>query len=113
MEAARVAELAARAIVARKGLDPVILDLQGITLIADYFVIASGASTVHVQAIASHVEAVLEEAGLQFLHREGRDAARWLLLDYGAVVVHIFQEEDRRFYDLERLWRDARVIKVE
>jgi ribosome-associated protein len=56
---------------------------------------------------------VLEEAGLQFLHREGRDAARWLLLDYGAVVVHIFQEEDRRFYDLERLWRDARVIKVE
>ncbi|MBC7326232.1 MAG: ribosome silencing factor [Moorella sp. (in: Bacteria)] len=113
MEAARMAELAARAIVEKKGLDPVIMDLQGITLIADYFVVASGSSTVHVQAIASRVEEVLEGVGVKLLHREGWDAARWILLDYGAVVVHIFREEDRRFYDLERLWRDARMVKID
>ncbi|QGP92460.1 Ribosomal silencing factor RsfS [Neomoorella glycerini] len=113
MDAARVAELAARAVGEKKGLDPVILDLRGITLIADYFVIASGTSATQVQAIAGRVEELLEAAGVKLLHREGWDAARWILLDYGAVVVHIFQEEERRFYDLERLWRDARVIKID
>ncbi|PRR74964.1 Ribosomal silencing factor RsfS [Moorella humiferrea] len=113
MEAARVAELAARAIMEKKGLEPVILDLRGITLIADYFVIASGTAATHVQAIAGRVEEVLEENGVKPLHREGWDAARWILLDYGDVVVHIFREEERRFYDLERLWRDAGVVKID
>ncbi|MDN5344703.1 MAG: ribosome-associated protein [Clostridia bacterium] len=113
MEAARVAELVARALQEKKGLATVILDLQGVTLIADYFVIASGTSATHVQALAARVEEVLDTAGVRLLHREGRDSARWILLDYGAVVVHIFQEEERRFYDLERLWRDARMIKLD
>ncbi|OIQ12063.1 ribosome silencing factor [Neomoorella thermoacetica] len=113
MDAGRVAQLAAQAVLEKKGIDPVILDLQGITLIADYFVIASGTSTVQVQAIAGRVEEILDEAGVELLHREGLEAARWVLLDYGAVVVHIFLEEERRFYDLERLWGDARRIAIE
>jgi len=112
MDAGRVAQLAARAVLEKKGLDPVILDLQGITLIADYFVIASGTSTVQVQAIANQVEESLEKAGVELLHREGLDAARWVLLDFGDVVVHIFLEEERRFYDLERLWGDARMVPI-
>lgn len=113
MDAGRVAQLAAQAIQGKKGLDPVILDLRGITLIADYFVIASGTSTVQVQAIASQVEESLETAGVELLHREGLNAARWVLLDFGDVVVHIFREEERRFYDLERLWGDARKVAIE
>jgi len=113
MDSARVAQLAAQAVVERKGLDPVILDLRGITLIADYFVIASGRSSVQVQAIADRVEELLKDAGIGFLHCEGRDEARWILLDYGEVVVHIFQEEERRFYDLERLWGDAKSVEID
>ncbi|BCV20492.1 ribosome silencing factor [Moorella sp. Hama-1] len=113
MDAGRVAQLAARAVQAKKGRDPIILDLRGITLIADYFVIASGTSTVQVQAITNQVEESLESAGVELLHREGLDAARWVLLDFGDVVVHIFLEEERRFYDLERLWGDARKVAIE
>ncbi|MGI9861599.1 ribosome silencing factor [Moorella naiadis] len=112
MDAGRVAQLAARAVQEKKGREPVILDLRGITLIADYFVIASGTSTVQVQAIANQVEESLATAGVELLHREGLDAARWVLLDFGAVVVHIFLEEERRFYDLERLWGDARKVAL-
>jgi len=112
MNAARVAQLVAQAVEEKKGLDPVTLDLREITPIADYFVITSGTSAIQVQAIADRVEELLKENGVKLLRREGREHARWILLDYGDVVVHIFQEEERRFYDLERLWGDARVVNV-
>lgn len=112
MDAARVAKLAVQAVEEKKGFNPVTLDLRQLTPIADYFVITSGASTIQVQAIAERVEELLKENGVKLLHREGRQHDRWILLDYGGVVVHIFLEEERRFYDLERLWGDARVVNV-
>lgn len=92
-----------------KAEDSVILNLKGITLIADYFVLLSGRSSTQVQAIADSIEERLTEQGIKLLRREGYQEARWILLDFGSVVVHVFREEDRRFYSLERLWGDARV----
>lgn len=95
----------------QKALDIVTLDLQGVSLIADYFVICSGRSTVQVKAIAEHIEDSLEKKGHRVLHREGKRDGYWVLLDYGSVVVHVFREEERRFYALERLWGDAELVE--
>ncbi|MGI6647742.1 MAG: ribosome silencing factor [Bacillota bacterium] len=95
----------------QKAFDLVTLDLRGVSLIADYFVICSGRSTVQVKAIAEHIEKFLEDKGIRVLHREGKREGQWLLLDYGSVVVHVFREEERRFYGLERLWADARLVE--
>ncbi len=91
----------------RKALDVRILDIRKITLVADYFVIASGPSRIRVKAIAEAIESQAKQSGLTVRHREGHAGARWILLDYGPVVVHVFHEEERKFYDLERLWGDA------
>ena len=95
----------------QKAFDIVTLDLQGVSLIADYFVICSGRSTVQVKAIAEHIEEFLEKKGQRVLHREGKRDGQWVLLDYGSVVVHVFKEEERRFYALERLWGDAQLVE--
>ncbi|NLC07707.1 MAG: ribosome silencing factor [Syntrophomonadaceae bacterium] len=95
----------------QKALDLVTLDLRGVSLIADYFVICSGRSTVQVKAIAEHIEKFLENQGIRVLHREGKREGQWLLLDYGSVVVHVFREEERRYYGLERLWADAKLVE--
>lgn len=109
----RVAQVAARAARDKKGQQVVILDIRKISLIADYFVITHGTSTTQVQAIAREIEEKVIEAGGELLRREGFVSARWILLDFGGVVVHVFLEEDRRFYDLERLWGDAEVVELE
>ena len=108
MEDSREAALqAAEACADKKASQITVLDLRGISLIADYFVIANGNSTVQVRAVAEGVEEKLKAAGKELLRREGHRDSRWLLLDFGDVVVHIFIDELRRFYDLERLWGDA------
>jgi ribosome-associated protein len=86
-----------------------VLDLQQVSLVADYFVIATGNSSTQVKAICDHVE---EELGTAPLRKEGYKDANWVLLDYNYVVIHIFQEDTRCFYDLERLWGDARQVKI-
>ena len=92
----------------KKALDIVIIDMrQGMSGACDYFVIASGTSTTQVRAIADNVLRKLKEKGEKVWHREGEREALWILLDYGDVVGHIFLDETRRFYDLERLWGDA------
>jgi ribosome-associated protein len=111
LEAKDKALLVAKALSAKKGQDIVILNLQGLTLVADYFVLATGKSGIQVQSLADNVLEELAKAGLKELRVEGLREARWVLVDYGDVVVHIFQEEDRRFYDLERLWGDAKRIE--
>jgi ribosome-associated protein len=83
------------------------IDIHGISILADYFVICSGTSTTHIKAIADELEFKLGEGGTEYLHKEGYDSARWILMDYGDVIVHIFHEEDRSFYNLERLWSDG------
>ncbi|MBS4006867.1 MAG: ribosome silencing factor [Clostridium sp.] len=85
----------------------VVLEVGKVSLIADYFVIATGANKAQVHAIADHVMAGAKEAGYTLLHREGYAEALWVLLDYGSVVMHIFQPAERDFYNLERLWSHA------
>ncbi|MHB8171716.1 MAG: ribosome silencing factor [Thermincolia bacterium] len=108
-----VAVQAARAAEDKKGLDVLILEITKISVVADYFVLTTGNSSTQVKAIADHVEEKLKEAGIQPLRREGVREGRWILLDYGDVVVHVFQQEDRAYYNLERLWGDAPVVNYE
>ncbi|WP_366924104.1 ribosome silencing factor [Metallumcola ferriviriculae] len=91
----------------KKGRNIVLLNLQEVSLIADYFVIVSAGSSTQVKAIADSILKKLREEDIVPRSREGYQEAQWILLDYGGVVTHIFQEEQRQFYDLERLWGDA------
>lgn len=91
----------------KKAVDVTVIEVEKITIIADYFVICSGTSTTHIKALADEIEFKLSGEGTDYLRREGYNSARWILLDYGSVVVHVFHEEDRAFYNLERLWSDG------
>lgn len=108
MTEANLPELVAAAASDKKARDIVILDMDGVSLVADHFVICSANSTTQAQAIADNIEERLEKEGLTILRKEGYREARWILMDYGACVVHVFVEEDRRYYSLERLWGDAK-----
>jgi len=101
------ASAAAAAIDEKKGLGVVLLDVSGLLVITDVFVIATGASRRHVKALAEDVEDVLKDSDRRPLRREGLADGTWVLLDYGDIVIHVFDEETRSFYDLERLWGDA------
>lgn len=89
------------------------MNLQGISLIADYFVICSGSSTIQVRAIAEQVDEAMSLAGLPPLRVEGYKDGRWILLDFGSVIVHVFQDEERKYFNLERLWGDAEKVPYE
>jgi len=91
----------------KKALDTVLIKMNKVSSVCDYFVITSGASTTQVRAIADHIIKVLRDKGEKLRRSEGEREALWIVLDSGDVVVHVFLEETRRFYDLERLWRDA------
>ncbi len=94
--------------------DLVLLDIRALTTIADYFVICSGGSDRQVRAIAGNIQDTLALEGAKALHEEGESDARWLLLDYGSVIVHIFTPEERDYYRLDRLWADApAVVKMQ
>lgn len=108
----QIAQWAVEAAEERKAQEVLTLDLQGVTLIADYFVICSGRSTVQVKAIAENVIEYLKKKGIKPLHQEGVRDGYWVLLDYGSVVVHVFRGEERDFYSLERLWGDARQVQL-
>lgn len=91
----------------KKATDVQILDLRELTVLTDYFVIASGDNVNLVRAICNGISDFLEEREVHYRRREGWDEARWVLLDYGDVVIHTFLDDDRKYYDLERLWGDA------
>lgn len=95
----------------KKALDSVVLDLRKITSIADYFFICSGESITQVKAIAEGIIERLKEKKVRLWHSEGYEKARWILLDYGMIIVHVFYKETREFYNLEGLWADAPHIK--
>ncbi|MGE5485322.1 MAG: ribosome silencing factor [Ignavibacteriales bacterium] len=109
MEPRALARLALDAAVEKKGHDVVVLDVSNLTTVADYFVIAGGSNKAHVQAIADHVADRLEQNGVKVHHVEGKGPAKWILLDFGSVVIHVFNNEERAFYNLERLWGEARL----
>lgn len=93
--------------------DPVALDVSEIFPLADIFLLLSGRSERNVQAIADGIEDALNESGTKTLRREGRGEGRWVLLDFGDLIVHVFHQEERSYYDLERLWKVCPVIKVQ
>jgi len=103
-----LARAAGKLALSKKGFDVKILKLKKISSVCDYFVICSGSVDVHVKAIADAVEDGLRSQGVRPWHREGEVGANWMLLDYFDVVVHVFHEEGRHFYALEKLWGDAR-----
>ena len=95
-----------------KAIDLVVLELIGTTSLADYFLICSGTSERQTQAMADHIERSLKQRGILPRGVEGRTKGKWILMDYGDVIVHIFQESERAFYDLEALWADCPRIPV-
>lgn len=112
-ETTTVAEAAAAALDDKKGVGIVLLDVSRLLVITDLFVIATGASRRHILTLAEEVEAALKSEDRRPLRREGLEDATWVLLDYGDVVVHIFEDHTRSYYDLERLWGDAPRIAFE
>jgi ribosome-associated protein len=96
----------------KKALEPVVLDLREIASFTDYFVIVSGANERQVQAISDEVYESLKKAGHAAARVEGYKTAEWILLDYGDFVVHVFEQKARKFYDLERLWRESQRVEL-
>jgi ribosome-associated protein len=105
--------LAAAAADGKSGEDLVALDVSEPLPLADIFLLVTGRSERNVVAIAAEIEAVLNGAGTKTLRREGRADGRWILLDFGDLVVHVFHQEDRQYYALERLWKDCPVVPFE
>jgi len=104
--------LAAEAASDKKATDLVVLEVGPMLVITDYFVIASGSNDRQVHAIAEGVERRLREAGLRAVGHEGEREAKWILLDFGEIVVHVFQPEEREFYRLEKLWGDVERVEL-
>lgn len=97
----------------RKAEDIKAIDIGGVSIIADYFLLASGSSSTQVRTLAEEVEFRLSQAGVEPLRVEGAQSATWVILDYGSVIIHVFHRDTRKFYNLEHLWADGREIELE
>jgi ribosome-associated protein len=113
LSAERKARQAARAALDKRAVDVVVLDVQGLSSVTDYFLICSGKSTPHVQTISEAMTDGLKTLGIRPRHAEGVAESGWILLDYGDVLMHVFLEETRLYYALERLWGDAPTLSLE
>ena len=102
--------IACKAIDDKKAIDIKVIDIHEVSVIADYFIIASGNNLNQVQAIVDNVEEQLGRAGYEPKQVEGTRGSNWILMDYGDVIIHVFDEENRLFYDLERIWRDGKEL---
>ena len=108
-----MAKLAYKALDDRKGEDIRIIDISNVSVLADYFVIANGTNSNQVQAMVDSVEEELGKYSFDARQKEGHGLGSWVLLDFGQIVVHVFDRENRHFYDLERIWRDGKIVNVE
>lgn len=104
--------LAISALEDKKGNDIQVIDIREVSVIADYFIIASGSNANQVQTLSDNVDEVLGRAGYELRQTEGYASAAWILMDFNDVIVHIFSEEDRSFYDLERIWKDGKPVDI-
>ena len=109
----KMAQLAFDALEDKKAEDIKVLNIGEITVLADYFIIAGGTNRNQVQALIDNVEEQLGRAGVSPKQIEGYDAANWVLMDYRDIIVHVFDKENRLFYDIERVWRDGKNIPVD
>ncbi|MCI9236982.1 MAG: ribosome silencing factor [Dorea sp.] len=107
-----MAKIAAHALAEKKGEDITVIDISNISVIADYFVITHGTSDSQVSALVDHVEEKLAESGYHLKQQEGNSSGTWVLMDYGDIIIHIFDKESRSFYNLERIWCDGREVEV-
>ena len=113
MTSKELAKLACDALDEKKALEIKDINIENVSTLADYFIIASGTNHNQVQAMADNVDKTLGRAGYEPKQIEGYQNANWILMDYRDIVIHIFDEENRLFYDLERIWRDGTVVEVE
>ena len=105
--------MAVKTIVAHKGIEPVLLEVTKFCSFADFFILCSGGSQRHVLALAQHVEEALAQAGVKPLGVEGREEGQWVLMDYNTVVIHIFLQARREFYNLEDLWSEVPKTQID
>ena len=112
LSAKEVAYEVTKALDSKKGMDIRLLKIDEISSLADYFLICTGTSNTHVKTLCDHAEFALEQLGEKLLGREGHRGNSWELLDYGSIVVHVFTQEAREFYSLERLWADAEQVDI-
>lgn len=110
MESREMTKLAIKALEDKKAEDIRIIDISEVSVLADYFIIASGSNRSQIQAMTDNVDEVLGRAGAARRQIEGYESAGWVLMDYSDIIVHIFDQENRLFYDLERIWRDGKSI---
>ena len=96
-----------------KGEDIKVIKIDELTVLADYFIIATGNSTTQIKALADRVDEMLSKKGIEPYHREGFSSGNWILLDYNSVVIHIFHPETRDFYNLEKLWNDGQIRDID
>ncbi len=111
MNSIEIARLALRALEANKAEEIKTIDISEVSVIADYFIIANGTNRSQIQALSDHVEETLGKAGVPLRQIEGYQNANWVLLDFHDVIIHIFDKENRLFYDLERIWRDGKPVE--
>ncbi|MBQ5918261.1 MAG: ribosome silencing factor [Lachnospiraceae bacterium] len=97
----------------KKGIDIKVLDISEISVMADYFIIASGSNKSQVQALADNVEEEMLKLDIHCKQVEGYPSGNWILMDYGDFIVHVFNQDDRLFYDLERIWKDGKLVEIE
>ena len=112
LTAKEVAFEVTKALDAKKGMDIKLLKIDKVSSLADFFIICTGTYNTHVKTLCDYAEYTFEQLGEPMLGREGHRGNSWELLDFGSVVVHVFTDEARRFYDLERLWADAEVVDL-
>jgi len=113
MTSKEMTKLAITALEDKKAEDIRIIDISEVSVLADYFIIASGSNRSQVQALSDNVEETLGRAGNPVKQVEGYDTANWILLDFGDIIVHVFDNENRLFYDLERIWRDGKLVEAD
>ena len=112
MDSREMAKLACAALEDKKAGDVRVIDISEISVIADYFIIADGENQNQLEAMRDAVDESLYKAGVHVKQVEGNHKSTWILMEYGDIIVHIFSKEDRFFYDLERIWRDGKVIEA-
>ena len=113
ISAREVALTVTKALDEKKGMDIKLLKIDKVSSLADYFLICTGTSNTHVKTLCDYAEYSMDQLGEPMLGREGHRGNAWELLDYGSVVIHVFTDEARKFYDLERLWADAEVVDLD
>ena len=110
MDSKQVTKIAFDAMEDKKGVNIKVIDISSISILADYFIIAGGTNEYQVKALADNVEEELAKAGIMPKQIEGYNNANWILMDYQDVIIHIFNEQDRLFFDLERIWSDGQLV---